>query len=826
MADPCFDAIKKELSEKTDDKGRPLVSDARLKQILDDIEQIKARAQTKAEYNETAQKYLDEQRLERLEARKNGLLNELKLKDKFSFVKQDAFKGEPVEALKALLDGTSRIAREGNLSIAKEMDVNADRLYSALEQGLEREDLLEIAVSKEMDEEIAIEMFEMTKTNGTPGKTKNEVAIKIAQVYNQINKLMFQTLKNSDAAIRELEGRIARTTHDADLIRAAGYDAWKSKILEAIDIKETFGPMSLMPTKMEEVLSGVYEEITNGTYGNATGSGGRRFFKFKDGKAWFQYNKDFGRKGLLETIYGDIKSVSRNAALIKHLGIEPQKQWEKLVREVEKGIKDDPAAMKNWENNKEQIGHVWKQLLGETERPGRSLGARAVNAANKVTDMSKLGGAIKNTITDVATSGASYRAVSGKNFLSAQLDSVKNFMSLLNPDEKKVWAKRLRMYSTDHIGEAFNRFGASGDAGPGYLSRAHRYFFKMNLMEQQTKLASLSGGRQHAIHLGDISGLSYKELGSWSRANIMERYGIREADWDVIRQSAESFDGLKAITAESVEALPDEVFAKAIKEQKLLNMSPEKYRMELGNKVAIYLSDNIDFSLNKPGARDQAVVTRGTTIDEKMGMFLRLVGKFKAYPLTVAGTLSRVALSNPNKVARNIGEVVRGKGGDIQGLVGTMASMTALGYMGMVAGDIMLGQEPKDPFDKKTWLEAFIRGGSGGLYGDVVLGEYQQNYKSLLKDLAGPVIGQADDVAKLWATAIHGKGPDDAGFFERREGTLDQALKLIGNNTPGQNLFWFKGAFNYTIMKNFMPESWEDLQERLEKQGRGLLFSP
>jgi hypothetical protein len=134
-------------------------------------------------------------------------------------------------------------------------------------------------------------------------------------------------------------------------------------------------------------------------------------------------------------------------------------------------------------------------------------------------------------------------------------------------------------------------------------------------------------------------------------------------------------------------------------------------------------------------------------------------------------------------------------GGGAAGLslmVGTTVSAASLAMVGIALQSIATGKAPPDPTDLKVMMMALAKGGTAGLYGDFLLGEYDSYGKSFAKDLAGPVLGQISDAAGILAGL---RDPD-----AKKNQAAMKAFQLVINNAPGRNLFYTKAALDYMII--------------------------
>jgi len=123
----------------------------------------------------------------------------------------------------------------------------------------------------------------------------------------------------------------------------------------------------------------------------------------------------------------------------------------------------------------------------------------------------------------------------------------------------------------------------------------------------------------------------------------------------------------------------------------------------------------------------------------------------------------------------------------IAGVATLAAEAMVTGYLARALKDAARGRSPRDPAKPTTWMDAFAYGGGLGIWGDFIMGEYGREH-SLLGSLAGPTLGQLDDVADLWSRARQG---DDLGAA---------SLRFALNNAPFVNLFYTRFALDYLIL--------------------------
>lgn len=124
-----------------------------------------------------------------------------------------------------------------------------------------------------------------------------------------------------------------------------------------------------------------------------------------------------------------------------------------------------------------------------------------------------------------------------------------------------------------------------------------------------------------------------------------------------------------------------------------------------------------------------------------------------------------------------------------------MAMGTAGGYLSGVARDALGGKNPKPLYTDQgpNWEainDSAIRGGSLGILGDMLLSDYDRNFKTFLGAVGGPILGQADAVMALKGEALAGKS------------IAGPAGKLLLDNAPLINLFYLRPMMNYLVLWN------------------------
>jgi hypothetical protein len=223
----------------------------------------------------------------------------------------------------------------------------------------------------------------------------------------------------------------------------------------------------------------------------------------------------------------------------------------------------------------------------------------------------------------------------------------------------------------------------------------------------------------------------------------------------------------------------------------------QKLRDEVRDNLFALMSQEADYAVPSPGARERAIMRRGYRPGTAAGEAIRFVGQFKSFGVTgLTKVMGRQTYGAGAKTLRE--QLGRGLGANL-GLVNAIAGTTIMGYFVMQAKEIMKGREPR-PNDANALVAAMMQGGGLGIYGDFLFGEANRFGGGTLQTLAGPGIGTFSDAVDLLqrSRGVVTGGEEDLG------GDL---LRLAKSNIPFANLFYVKGAMDYLI--------WYQLQEAM-----------
>jgi hypothetical protein len=736
---------------------------------------------------------------------------------------------DPVEGLTAYLGGVNKVRQGARLSIDAQGKALTMSYLGRMVNKLDSEGLWEAFSSGALDREVAQEMWELGRENGNPGVSKSTEAKRIAKVIHDEQIDLLNRQNNAGAFIKAREGYIVRQSHDIFKIRRAGFESWKNAIIPLLD-PETFKGID-----PDEFLKGAYDGLSSGIHIRASGLEGEgdnarlfgfhgpanvakkisqnRVLHFKDANAWTEYNKLFGTASLREAIVRGFEHGSRNVALMEGLGTNPAALFQKLVADLVKSNRDNVKISDKLRGS--ALDNLFKTVEGTTRIPVDVNSSRIANGIRAIQSMSKLGGAVISSISDIPQIAGELR-YQGKGLFEAYGEALKGVLRGRGSDEQKEIARLVGVGLEGALGDIHGRFDVQ-DSIPGKMSRMMQLFFKWNGLTWWTDSMRTTTALMMSNHLAEQSGKTFSKLDP-DTLRIFSLYGIGEAEWNVVRATAFKSGDYKYITPDKLDLVPNEEIGKILENKGVAiterNIQREKDRIKTAFQT--YFVDRGDYAVPTPGARERAYLELGTRPGTALGEAMRFVAQFKGFPLSVL--MRGVQREIYGKGANTFMEAMKNGNGELMGLVHLMIASTVFGYVAMTAKDILKGKSPREP-KPTTLMAAMAQGGGFGIYGDFLFGEFSRYGRSALATAAGPTLGQVDDIAELYTRVRNGEDP------------AAQATRMLINNTPFINLFYTRSALDYLFLYQLQETMNPGYLRRMEaraatENGQEFFFPP
>ncbi|QLP49351.1 hypothetical protein [Klebsiella michiganensis] len=746
----------------------------------------------------------------------------------------------PDIALSSILVGRNEYAAGTRESVAREQGQLSGKYNGGFFHDIDASGYEKAFASGEYDLDIARAIDRMGRGESTSGLPKEAVALgKVIMKWNEVTRL---DKNRSGAWVGKLPGYITRQSHDMYKIRGAGYEEWRDFIFPRLD-DSTFEGI----TNRDEYLQNVYTNLASGTHltyrpasewmkgfkgGGANiakrASQERELIFKSGGDAWFEYNKLYGTGNIRESVIASLDSAAKTTGLMRVLGTNPEHMFQRLFDDQLQRIKNtsDPAAVADLNGRFPMLKQQLDEVMGLTNIPGNATLAHWGAGIRAVEDMTKLGGATLSSLNDISNISMEMR-YQGMNIYEALGKNLSAKMQGYSSEEKKEILRYIGIGFDTIRNETIARF--SGDTSvPGKLSRMQQKFFKYNLLNWWTENGRAGAGLIMSNWMARNAGSEFSKLGSELR-RVLEISGIGEHEWAVLRNMRmDELNGNRHLTPNGVQFIPDTEIEKYLATQ---NIKPgaaaiANARESLAGKLRGYYLDRIQVAMSEPGARTRALTKFGTLPGTPVGEAVRMMMQFKSFTASfMQNTLGRELFGRgytPAALGQNkfpaLAKAMFAGNGEWQGFAQLFVWMTALGYLSMQVKLMAKGQTPR-PMDHKTVMAAMAQGGGAGLMGDFLFGEYNRFGGGMASSMAGPFVGDIDQLRNLYLQARDGDAK--AGDF----------LRFGINHTPFLNLLGVRQGMDYLILNRMQewlsPGSLERYEQRVQKaQGNTFMLPP
>jgi len=784
---------------------------------------------------------LAEEKTMNLVHERNALLTIQKKQDVKNYVTRFVQAGRSAgEGVLAFLQGSSRLIKGARLSVDYQSKALHGKYFGRMVAEMDKAGVL--SEFKHPDENMLRDIYrEMgEQAPGQPSKsiTGNKTAFTIAQIIDGTMAELVARQNRAGAFIRRMPGYIMRQTHDQAAIRAIGgvgnnaqsknasYLAWKEFVAPLIDAEKTF-----QGADPEKVLRNIHEGLYSGIHGperdeaNVFGTtvigslankvSQSRVLHFRDADAALKYNQAFGIKDFKEQILHDLHVRTRSIALMENLGPSPDATLKQLVRELQEESRTADDAAKHVDSLKDwRIEAAFNEITGRNEMSANPTLSNVVGTAKVIAQMAKMGSVVLSSLSDRAFLQAemAHQGMSHLQVLGAQITSL-----LPKSAENKQMLRLMGVAMDGLMGNALSRY-SNHSTTSGWAHELQKHFFNLNGLNLWTDASKGAAAQLMAAHLGEHSHLKFSELPG-ELSNVLSLYDITPSRWDAIRMHSVDHEGAKLLLPDQINS-SDAELAKLVEERGLtpspVNIQRERDAIETALRT--YIADRVDHAIPTPGSAERKYSTFDTKAGTPLGEAVRAIMLFKSFPITI--------------MRKILGREIYGRGAtsmkdwlmhDHMGkfnLAMMIGMSMAIGYTSGAIRDALKGRTPKPLVDDEgnlVWRninDAAIRGGSLGILGDVLLSEYESNYRGFLSSMAGPIVGQMDQVMDIKTGLMRG------------ESVLKSTGKLLTDNAPLINLFYIRPVLDYIAlwqMQEMMsPGSlrrMESAVERNNKQG-------
>lgn len=708
----------------------------------------------------------------------------------------------------------------------------------------------EVVASGAIDREVYQEIWNIDQVQ-KPGTSGSKQAVEMAKVIQGLNNQIFTLQKAYNPFMERSTEYLVKRFHSREKVSETPKSEWVQDAMDAFG-QRSF-PELAVPEK-EAMMESIYDRIVDGTYGYVTddsesdkfitvkGPGGNIMKKMSrsrslvatDADAAYQYNLKYGYGTIAETMNRVIRSASKDIALLEKFGPNPRGAYEGVyTRAYAKSSSVEKGLLKK---NKPYLDRLFRNAIGETDVPAQNNWAKTAQALTNLEFASKGGTAIIRAQLDLASAASLMRGLNGKNVFqnAAEISAAyyKNMASVIankgDTGALREAMEPLLLFSSGAQNALMDYLG--GDTRqPGITAKIAEGVGKLSLMQAHVDALKTATGSVIANHLGKMADTPWANLDGRMQKGL-GRYGIGEAEWNVIRQGVEPWDAMengipaerrKSLDASSIDSIPDENIAEYLTRSGKVQAEPSDEaiflaRKELTYKLGALINEHADLSVVHAGTQRRTFLNQGHDINDPLGMVLRLAGQFKAAAFIQYDNVKRGYYSG------------EGQSGDWAGTTQTIALLLLIGGMAVWAYDAVHGKTPESPMSADFVKRTLISSGAAGLYADTLFKaadkrRFGDMLEEVSKGMAGPVMSDAGfaglSAIELGAGAAKGN-PQMVKDAKKRIG--DIGLGLV----PGQNLFWSKAAFDFYVangLKEFLNEGYLSRLEGHVNQTPGML---
>lgn len=825
--DKCIDVVAQALK-------RGNVSQEQAADIIDNIRKTQREAKLENLDNtlkdELANKILKEQQITKKIKERNAIENEIKIRKAVDSVINN-FKGDEVEGLSSILVG-SNLEKVGSRASAALSQLSEYRkLSSAFYEKLRQNNLVELFAdaNEDIDRRLSKTIWELGEGKQTTETNKN--IIKLANVMSDYSESVRLRLNNLGANIGKLPGWIVRQTHDPFQIRNAAkvlkelsgkqaddldgdidrnLKAWKDYVTPKLK-DETFSGFD----DKDDFLNRVYNSLSRNehivTDGSTSSYGSRditknmnakRVLLFKTSDDWFDYNKKFGFGNLRESFFFGLQRSANNIGLMNVLGTKPEENFNIIKGLVAKNLLKEGKITEKISDNNRVFQYQLDEITGRVNMISHFSGARWSAITRSITNMSKLGGAVISSFTDIHNYSRELKW-QGKTYLSGVQESM-SALSKIKSSERRIAIAQQLGFMQDNITHDLAGRYSTGDILNKGFTKLQRTFFKFNLLRWWTD--SLKEGSVLGLgnYVAKQRNIAFVNLDNKFK-RLITHFGVDEKIWNTIRKMAveTAEDGTEFFSVRNIDNLTTKEILPLIDIQNPSERQIDLFKDNLKTKITGIFVDRSSFAVIEPDARVRAFMKQGLLAGTPMGEAIRFIGQLKGFAISFT----------QKSIGRELAAIKAGRTAEgIFGIANLFIGATIAGYISNSALDILKGKTPKDPSDFKTWLASAARGGGLGIYGDFLFQESKTN-AGILATLAGPVISEAAKAFKI--------------LDYIKDGNIDaaqrQAYKSVIGNVPFLNLFYLKTAFDYAIgyqmMETLSPGYLRRMERQMQKDG-------
>jgi hypothetical protein len=809
--------------------------------VLEDVEAIKKQFDASGDsigYGKRVREYIAEQRELDAISLRTKMQNIARAKRQFNFLRQ--FTKDPAEGFKAMMEKTTDLVNGGSNSLIHKARAMKDRYHTYLFGSLEEKGLDGYLLDPANDKEFRIAHDAIANGQEVPAGISKE-AVEAAKIVQNHYDMVFADKRDANVPVRRMRGYNGSQSHNATEVGKVDFETWFKDTLPQLDLRRTFGPHEADMGVIKESLRSTYKEIRAGVYGqdksimddsaisDFMSIGNQRNIQrklsesrtlhFRDGESYHNYATKYGRS-VIETLVNDINYTSHQLAILGTFGTNPEAGFHADFDRLRSAYKSEGNmdAVSRLDAQKDRLTAMFRQSAAIDHTAGNNTAAKIGANIRALQAASKLGLTGIRSGANVAGAAVALKNATGKNFMEAIHDTVKEWVKSVPEGARDTFGKKLRQFSNDEQQSLIEQL--SQGRFDGMANKSARFLMKYGGLDLNNNTTKFATATLFQSSMGETAHIPFKELPPQKQAFMLEA-GFTEHDYKLFSKATETAeDGRVLLTPEAMEKLDDKDVKAAMKANGVKGMSASAYKKDLGLKYRAAIIQQSDIATTTAGVREQSRLNLGTKIGSLEGETLRVINQFKSFTAQSINISRKFLNATPDPTQLANG-VLRSKGKDMTGfaqfLVGTTAAALAANY----AVAMLTGRDLPDPRHIDTWLDAAGKSGMGGMQTDFLVGEWDKY--NAAEAILGPTVGSLAGAglgtySLARDRALKGENPFSAKV-------LRDSNRLIRGNIPFQNFPLIKQGLDYlqydVINESLNPGAKAKYELRKARQERG-----
>ena len=819
MADDCDIRL---LDPETKKKifGDREISDTVIQRWLADAKAIKQAFDegmfTKGEMNARLNEHIETQRVGNEVAAHIELANAKVAKRAREFANQPAWDKTPWEAFSAFLTKSVKLGNEAATSIDAMTRGRIQKYQDHIRNGLMSTKTFALAVSGELDDEIARVMHALNNGKEAPLGVRPE-SVAIARTFNEAQMMAYMDMRDAGLPVPFMRNRITLQTHDTKVIAAKGFEAWAADVMALKPDLKILGTDALTPGGLKKILKGIYDDIQAGRYGvmetiqdgqigNALAPGSVSENAIKKRTLVFgpeesvKYMRTYGAaNNLAQSVMLDIMRKSRQTSMFERLGDTPRQTFQTILqKKIAQLEKSDPKLADVLRGKQRGLMNQFDEVAGTNSSPASEGLAKINKFMGPVEAGTKLGALPFRSIANFAGGFVDVQTTTGQSIGGSVIGIVEEWAGAIPDATRKQYLKEAGDFVQVIQRQMNHRLNGPVIGAASSMADMQMRFFGHNIMnDAQAQAVAMVNMRAW----GDNAHLEFGQLNPQLQASMLSM-GITKNDWLVLQMAVRETDnGLKVVAPETIsrELMGDDANKAAIlyaQEASGFKGSTAEYLRGIENRMRAFLIQRADVATTTAGPRERGLLNAGTQAGTPEGEFMRLMTRFKSFTaqsINISRTFTN-ATPDPELLARGVLA-----SGD-RATVSTVSRMTQyvvfgtlLAYMGDTLYRMSNGKAPEDPRDVETWVGAVTKSGLGGMHTDFFLGDWGKSVPgekpryNFAETIVGPTLGNVATAAGVITSARGGETKRAAGDLKR----------IIRGYVPFQSAPLVRGAADY-----------------------------